>query len=36
MFALLNGDIGFQPTGVFPKREHQVVQGVYAKDAMKK
>ena len=33
MFALLQGDIGYQATGVFPRRLHNVVQGVYAKDA---
>ena len=36
MFALLTGDIGYQATGVFPKRQHKVVQGVYAKNASKK
>ena len=36
MFALLNGDIGYQATGVFPRRQYKVVQGVYAKDATKR
>ena len=35
VFALLSGDIGYQATGVFPKRNHNVVQGVYAKLASK-
>lgn len=35
-FALLQGDIGYQSTGLFPKRKHNVVQGVYAKLASKK
>lgn len=35
MFALLTGDIGYQATGVFPKRTHAVIQGVYAKKATK-
>ena len=36
MFALLSGDIGYQASGYFPKRQFNVVQGVYAKDASKK
>ena len=36
MFVMLNGDIGYQPTGIFPDRQHNVVQGVYAKLASKK
>ena len=36
MFVLLSGDIGYQGTGALPQRQHNVVQGVYAKDATKK
>ena len=36
LFATLDGDIGYQAAGLFPKRNHNVVQGVYAKLASKK
>ena len=31
MFALDSGDIGFFATGLFPRRKHNIVQGVYSK-----
>ena len=31
VFALESGDIGFASGGLFPKRKHGVVQGVYTK-----
>ena len=36
IFVTLNGDIGYQATGLFPKRAQNVIQGVYAKDGTRK
>lgn len=36
MIALENGEIGFTPTGLFPVRNSNVIQGMFVKKGEKK